>query len=305
MVVTGKGGVGKSTVAAALGIAAAKAGLRTVVSEVGSQGQVPRLLGAPAGREGRPEEAGPGLWTMEIEPDEALAEWLRRAAGHAAAALLTHSATLDAFVAAAPGARELIVIGKVWDLLRDEDGGGTGRRFDLVILDAPSTGHAVALLRAPTSYAGIARGPVGHQAADVRDALAANPPTAIVGVAEPADLPVTELLFLERRLREELGRGIDAAVVNRRLPRRFTGPEVERVERRLGGTPLARACRTHHTRRAGQDRQVARLHRELPVPTVELPYVIAPALGPADTGRLAEGLGRRLDGLLPPGSLAP
>lgn len=295
VVVTGKGGVGKSTVAAALGIAAVAAGHRTVVCELGRRGQIPPLLGSVGRTDGRPAlSATAGLWTAAVSPDAALAEWLSQTAGRAAAALLTRSSAMAILIAAAPGARELITIGKVWELTRDR-GSGAPAPFDVVVLDAPSTGHAIALLGAPATYAGMAAGRVRDDAAAIRDAIASPSRTVIVGVAEPAELPVSELLFLEDRLREALGRGLTAVMVNRRVPRRFSAADIDQIDARLGDDGVARACQAHRVRRSAQDTHVARLRRELPLPCVELPLLITDALGPADAAALALPLGRVLE----------
>ena len=297
VVVTGKGGVGKSTVAAALGTASARAGHRTVVCEVGEQGVVPRLLGVTPTHGSQVTAVGPRLWVTAVSPETALAEWFSRSLGRAGAALLTRSAVMDAFIAAAPGARELITIGKVWDLL-DLGGDGTGGPVDVVVLDAPSTGHAVALLGAPATYSHMGGGTVRREAQELAGHLATAPPTAIVGVAEPAELPVSELLFLDQGLREHVGRGLTAIVVNRRMSARFTARDLSRIDAAAGGGRAARACGQYRRRCVRQDEQVARLAAELDLPRVELPLVAGEDLGPDEVVALGRVLAPQLPVLL-------
>jgi anion-transporting ArsA/GET3 family ATPase len=147
--VTGKGGVGKSTVAAALALAAAGRPRPVVVCELGTRAQLSRAFGRPPPRPGTEAELAPGLCSISIDPDAALEEWMARNIGRPGAALLARSEVFRYFVAAAPGARELVSIGKAWDLTHPRRGTPDGK---LVVVDAPSTGHAVALLQAPRTF---------------------------------------------------------------------------------------------------------------------------------------------------------
>jgi hypothetical protein len=140
--VTGKGGAGKTTVAAALGLAAAARGRRTVVCDLAGSDQLARAYGCASAHGAIP--IADRLWSLSVDPQEALEEWLRRQPGGAAAvALLTRSAAFAHFVAGAPGAKELVTIGKTIDLARPVE----DPAFGLVVADAPSTGHALSTTR--------------------------------------------------------------------------------------------------------------------------------------------------------------
>ena len=142
--VTGKGGVGTSTVAAALGLAVARRGRRTILATISGQAGA---LGH--GADGLLEvELAPGLAAVSIDPQDAMEEYLRLQAGRLGS-LLGSSGIFQYLAAAAPGLRELVTIGKVWELAQPRRLRRGARDYDLVIVDAPASGHAVALLRTP------------------------------------------------------------------------------------------------------------------------------------------------------------
>ena len=130
--VTGKGGVGKTTVAAALGLAAAARGRRTIVCEVAEQDRVSRAFAREGVRREAEVELAENLWAISIDPNEALKEWLGRQLGGSALRLITGSSAFQHFVAAAPGAKELITIAKVWELAQLHRWDSHNRTYDLV-----------------------------------------------------------------------------------------------------------------------------------------------------------------------------
>ena len=136
--VTGKGGVGKTTVAAALGLAAAQRGRRTIVCEVAEQDRVSRAFAREGVRREEEVELAENLWAISIDPNEALKEWLGRQLGGPALKLVIGSSAFQHFVAAAPGAKELITISKVWELAQLARWDAHNRTYDLVIVDAPA-----------------------------------------------------------------------------------------------------------------------------------------------------------------------
>jgi hypothetical protein len=207
-------------------LVAAGHGRRALVCELSGERRLQDAFGVAPDRHGE-IRLRPRLACVSIDPREALTEWLRSQPGGAVAApVLSHSAGFAHFVAAAPGAEELVTMGKAVDLTRRAR--GTSRRYDVVVVDGPSTGHALGMLGAPRTMGEAAPvGPIGRQARELRDFLADGDTTGYVAVTLPAELPVREALELEQQLPEAAGRGLDLIVANGVYPDRFTDEEVE------------------------------------------------------------------------------
>jgi anion-transporting ArsA/GET3 family ATPase len=304
IVVTGKGGVGKTTVATALGMLAAGRGRRTIVVEVGEQHRVPALFGVTPTR-GEETPLDDGLWSITIDPYRALLEWIEtQVGGRVPARVLGSSATFQYFVAAAPGAREVATMAKVWDLAQTERWGKRRNRFDTVVLDAPATGHALALLRSPATFAAIARvGPVANQAAHIRELLDDPGYSSYLAVTQAGEMAVSETIELEAKLRRGLGRRLETVVVNGVLPRRFDASELAETEQAAGAAgergggvaqTAARAARSLARQSAVQQAQIARLRRHR-LPPVTVPFLFCSELDLDGVRTVAEHLGRRLD----------
>jgi len=199
-----------------------------------------------------------------------------------AAAVLGHSAGFMRFVDAAPGAKEIVTIGKAVDLARSSD--------DLVIVDGPATGHALGMLSAPQTIGRVATaGPVGAQARAVHEFLADPERTDYVGVALPEEMPVHELLDLDAGLQQTMGRGLDLVVVDGVYPDRFSDAEAERL-RDLADIGAVRAALSMHRVARAHAEHVRRLRRDVSAPVITLPFVFVTELGAAEYERL----GRRL-----------
>jgi anion-transporting ArsA/GET3 family ATPase len=294
--VTGKGGVGKTTVAAALARAAAERGARTIVAEVGGAARVPRLLGGSAGPVHEEHQVDERLWTITIEPHEVMEEWIAKILGsRALTGVLTRSNFFRAFADAAPGGMELATLVKTWELAQRTRWDKKARTYDLVIVDAPASGHAVGMLRTPGTFADIARvGPIASQSQRVREWLEDYRATAYVAVALPGELPVSETLDLGRRLRKGLGRRLETIVVNGVLPDRFSSSDLDAITAAAGRRKRPRAVLTEVRQADGradtQHEQLERLEAEADAPIHTLPFLFTPALSPADVSGLADVL---------------
>jgi len=290
VVVTGKGGAGKTTVAAALGLAAAARGRRVVVAEVAARDELARALAGDASEPFVERLVAPGLHHVSIDPQHAMEEYLvDQLPARALAEVLVRSRLFTYLAAATPGLRELLTMGKVWELAQPERRTPGASPYDLVVLDAPATGHGLALLGAPRTFADAARvGPISRQGRTIHEMLSDRTRTGVVAVAAPEELPVNEALALRDALRDRLGLSLDHVVLNAVLPDRLTAAEAEALET-AGGTRSVRVARHHHRRARAQNTQAARLRRGLAgqVPLTTLPYLFRHELGAADLSQLA------------------
>jgi anion-transporting ArsA/GET3 family ATPase len=295
--VTGKGGVGKSTVAVALGLLAARRGLRTIVAEVAHQDRVAKVFGRDDSQF-REVEIAEGLYTISIDPQHAIDEYLRlQLPVKTLADLLSGSRMFQYFAAATPGLSELVTMGKVWELAQLERRTRDAARYDLVILDAPATGHGVATMRAPKTFADIARvGPIANQGRAIHAMITDRESTGVVVVALPEEMPVNETLSLRDSLRDELGLELDRVVVNGVYEQRFGGRDATALQRAAdtAGTPTARAAvraaLSEHLRARGQREQMARLEEGTGSAPVLLPFLFEPDLDLSAYERLSERL---------------
>ena len=306
LVVTGKGGTGKTTIAGALGMLASRREMETIVVEVGEQSRLQDLFGVTAREPGAETRLSDRLWSLSIDPDQALLEWLQALGGRVPGRLLASSGTFQYFAAAAPGAREMVSMMKVSELT--ERRARRSRHYDLVILDAPATGHALGMLGSPATFGSIARvGPLAGQAGRVAELVKDPERSAYVAVAQGTEMAVSETLELERSLQTQLERRLDAVIANAVLPRRFSAAELQQLAalddaaERDGTAPgelavvhaAAVAARSIHERARRQQNLLARLRRE-GLHVVSVPYAFSAQLDIAAIGSMAGHLGRTL-----------
>src|SRR4051794_23037522 len=296
VIVTGKGGVGKSTVALAMGLAAAAEGRRTIICEVSSQEHTSHVFNrAEVGF--HEVEMAENLWSISIDPDEAMREYiLLQLKVRAMRDLLFRSRIFNYLAAATPGLRELVTIGKIWEVALPDRKVKKGREYDLVIVDAPATGHGVAFLQTPRTFANVARvGPIKAQAEALETFLVNHRKTGVAIVALPEEMPVNETASLERTLTEEVGVSVDRVYMNALYPERFSAEEAEHLESvsQNGNGALRAACRaaiSERRRSVVQREQLARLAELVNAPVRTLPFMFEPELGVEEIRELAEVL---------------
>ena len=187
----------------------------------------------------------------------------------------------------------------MWDLAQLEPRAG-GRGYDLAIVDGPAIGHGLAMLRAPGTYASIARvGPVGRHAERIDSFIRDPAQTGVLTVALPEEMPVNETVEFERALRRELDMAIDQIVVNALHPAALQSRGGRALSRRpperagVAGAAVAAAL-SEHRRARGEHAQLRRLRRAASAPVATLPRVFEPELGRDDLERLSAELERRL-----------
>lgn len=299
--VTGKGGVGRSTVALALGLMAARRGKRTIVAELAGNDQLQRAFGLPGGDTFAEIELAPKLFTIAIESQNAMEEYLRLKLPGATGSALAQSKLFNAFAMATPGMRELLSIGKVWELSQPQRRTREADGYDFVVVDAPATGHGAAILRTPRTFSEIARvGPIAHQASKIAATLADPEFTGVVAVTTAEEMPVNEAFDVRDQLAAD-GLALDAVVLNGLLADRFSERDVDLIRRcrRAGqldagvGAALDAAL-SQHARRHTQRPQQQRVREAFAEQLMELPLLYVPRIDQAAIGTLADALEEQL-----------
>ena len=248
LVVTGKGGVGKTAVAATLGSLLAREGRRALVLEVDPRENAHQMLGVPPSG-GEIVEVSERLYLQNLQPRQVVDQLVRdRVPIELVARRILASPLYHNFVEGAPGLEEAAILGHC--LLLGEGRSRGAPPLDVVVLDAPATGHGVSLLSAPTLVSeAIAAGPVAELTGEVAELVADTARSAVVVVTLAEEMPVTEALELRGELGRRLDRSPELLVVNQLMP---PGPPSPR-----GGETAAAAL--WRRRRRLQDREMARL----------------------------------------------
>ncbi len=305
-IVSGKGGVGKTTVAAALALAAARAGKRVLLIEVEQREGLAPLFGLPViGYEER--ALAPNVSGLSVIPDEALVEYLYLFYGiRYVGRVLKGSKALEFATNIAPGLRDILLIGKIKEAERRRVSGQYA--YDLLVLDAPPTGRLPRFLEAPRSIVQLVRsGPIRQQAQGVLDMVSDPKRCQVVLVTLPEDMPVRETAEAAETL-GKMGIALGPVVVNGVYPevlpadalttvaadaRSLLQDEAERAGLRLGDDAieeLARVAAAHAHRTINQHEAIDELERETGLPKVTLPYLFSPRMGKAEIARLAGDL---------------
>jgi anion-transporting ArsA/GET3 family ATPase len=306
LIVTGKGGVGKSTVSAALAVAGARGGRRTCLVEVEGRQTFSRLFETPPW-DFTERQFRPGLFGLSIDPEASLVEYLDMFYGaRRLSRLMVGSTAVEFATAAAPGVKDVLLIGKVKEMERRRDADGHFH-YDLIIVDAPPTGRIVNFLRAPEATTELVHvGPIRQQAQSLVDLLLDGERTHLQLVTLLEEMPVQETIDSISALRD-LGVTIGPVLVNRVLHERFEGASRKALEHNLDAPELRRlladtgltvddetaaALRAlgemHLQRLQLQERMRSRLAARLSLPRVELPYIYAEDFGMEEIGRLAQ-----------------
>lgn len=295
MIVAGKGGVGKTTVAATLAVTAARAGLRVLVVEVEGKSGLPAMFGAPPlGYEELDLTAS--VRARFLTPDAALVDYLENHGMRRISRRLAASGALDVVATAVPGMKDILVLGKVKGL-------EAGRTADLVIVDAPAAGHAITFLTSARGLLDAVRvGPIRTQAQDVVDLLSDPTRCQVLLVTLPEETPVSEVVETAFAVEDRAGVALGPIIVNQcfaPLPAGVTAdPDAIRADAAACGRfvpdaeahDLADALAFRAERHRLQRAQVDRLAERLPLPRIELPFVFAPDVTPPQLDLLADAL---------------
>lgn len=297
VILSGKGGVGKSTVTAALALLASRQGKRVLVVEFAGQCNMALLLGG--GTAGYEEvERQPGLFTLSITPELSMEEYLvRELHSRKLYQLIFRNQYVGPFLAAVPGLEDLVSIGKVMDLERAVNKKGQPV-WDLILVDAPATGQGLNLLRVPKAMMEMTRvGPFHSNTRLIHDLLVDPQRTALSLVTLPEEMPVNETIEMFRMVHRELHIPMGYIIVNALREQSFTAEETSLLPSMLPGNgetvhPGLQALLktvTELNRRAMLERAyVSRLTSEVHLPLLELPALPTRNLSLPEVEQLAD-----------------
>lgn len=307
LIVAGKGGVGKTTVSAAIALSAARAGLSSLVVEVEGKSGLSGLFGQPPFEyeevvlaPGGAHDGAADVRARTLTPDDALLEYLEDHGLSRISRRLVSSGAVDIVATAAPGIKDILILGKVKQLERE-------RAADVIVLDTPASGHAISFLRSARGLVDAVRvGPIESQARDVLEMLTDPARCQVVLVTLPEETPVNELIETAFSLEDEVGISLGPVVVNG-VYGALGGLDADPVEAAAAtgaflhpgeADALRAAARFRRHRMDLQHEQLARLASELPLPQIHLPFMFTADLGPAETSSLATELAAGIDGLV-------
>jgi anion-transporting ArsA/GET3 family ATPase len=298
--VTGKGGVGKTTVASALALLASRLGKRTLACEVDAKGDLASFF-ETAPTTFKERQIQPGLFAMSMDTEASLKEYLALNLKLPHLGRLGPLARMFDFVAtAAPGVREILTVGKFAYEVRQ-------RHYDLVVVDASATGHIVGQLAAPQTVNELVQvGLVREQTGWLLDILSDPAQTGLVIVTTPEEMPVSETIELAATVQAETSVDLAALVVNRVLPELFGRGEEEVFERlaapphdamlaeRAGGDvgPILEAARLAVTLRRTRAGHLEHLRDSIDpaIPLLYVPYLFVRSHGLRSIHQVAEAL---------------
>jgi anion-transporting ArsA/GET3 family ATPase len=320
LIVSGKGGVGKTTIAAALALVAARHGRKVCMAEIDRKGSLPKLFGGGEVTYD-PRELSPGVWGLNIIPENALAEYLRvqyHMSRISRAFRSTHF--VDYITTAAPGLKDILVLGKIWYLEQDRDHGGGRHGFDTIIVDAPAAGHMATFLRAPQGLADAVRvGPVRRQSEWLNEMLTDPRRSRVHLVTLAEEMPVVETLETSEALDKDLGISQGAVLANGIYSSLLSDEEADEFEKiaadgdidELGGVAKAAGINLDaddldallgyahflKARRGIQAGHLRRLKRGASQPVIELPFLFSAGLALPDIETLADVVEEQMEAL--------
>jgi anion-transporting ArsA/GET3 family ATPase len=299
LIVAGKGGVGKTTVTAAVARMAASAGLRTLIVEVEGKSGLSSAFGRPEALTYDEVELAPNIRARTLTPDDALLEYLEGHGLRRVSKRLMSSGAIDVVATAVPGIKDILVLGKVKQLERADVA-------DLIVVDAPAAGHAVTFLTSATGLVDAARvGPIRSQAQDVVDLLSDPARAQVMLVTLPEETPVNEVVETAFKLEDRVGIALAPVVVNGLYPPcdgldadPDEAADAAGVSLRPGEADALRdAAAFRRERTALQAEQVERLSAALPLPQLRLPFLFTTEVRLAQVDVLASALAASVEAL--------
>lgn len=316
LIVSGKGGVGKTVVSSALALIASSQGKNVLLVKMDDQGRLAELFGVEAVT----DQVGPlreNVSALNIDPITVVSDYflkqlrIRRLVRH-----ITDSRLFQNWFRVSPAIKEMVCLGKVWDLVEEKTWWRQTPVWDLVVFDAPATGHGLGLLRLPEQASKLLIGPMRRNALGVQAMLQDHATTSLILVTLPEEMPVNETIHFYERVKAEVDMPLACVVLNGAFPRRFAdddegalaaalaAPSIQAAGQALleGTAPaaelqaaLGEAAEYSRARRALTERYAGELRQRVALPVVEVPYVFSETFGFAElevvAGELSRGLG--------------
>ncbi len=297
-ILLGKGGVGKTTVAAALGVAAARKDLDTLICETEGKSGLGAIFGKGAlGYE--EERLVEHLWARTIKPDEALIQYLEDHSMFKLSRYLVRANLLEYVSTTIPGIKDVLILGKVKQLVyRNRD---YERPYEVIVLDPPAAGHALTFLSSPLGIKNAVRvGPLREQSEEVLALLQDHDLTVVHVVTLPEETPVNEALEAAEKVVERTACKLGVVFVNGCYPQPpgVVGPEEVLEAAREVGTSVERevaegmaaASAFLAERYEMQQNEKRRVAEKLGLPTVELPFLFTTDITASEIERLAAAI---------------
>jgi anion-transporting ArsA/GET3 family ATPase len=308
LVVSGKGGVGKTVVSSALALLAARRGKNVLLVKMDDQGRTSQLFGTPPlGDQVMPLRES--ISAVNLDPKTVVADWItaqlkiRRLVRH-----IVDSRLFESWFKVSPAIKEMVCLGKVSSLVDERTWWRQSPVWDLVIFDAPATGHGLGLLRLPEQASRLLIGPMRTNALAVQALLENQTLTGLVLVTIPEEMPVNEVVHFYEEARARTSVPLSCLLLNGAAPRRVEGaglPEVAaalddprgeaalralfegRVSAAAGRDALLRASEWSQVRGALTERYRSELRARVALPLVELPYIFSEQFGFAELEQMA------------------
>jgi anion-transporting ArsA/GET3 family ATPase len=276
--VAGKGGAGKTTVTAALAMAAASHDKNVLVVETNENEALSSLFGETGFTE-KPSRLDSSIWGVRIDPKIVLEEYIQKYVTIPFVAYqIIQSRIFEHLAVAVPGLKEVMTLSEIWRFEQKRNPDTKTPLYDLIIIDAPATGHGLSLLRVPSTLSSMLQtGPMAEQARWVEDMLQDPTRTCVILLAIPEELPVNEALEFERKAENDLNMSVAAIIANMVYPEIFSFNEVLAIERMNNSEqekkqPVIEAAQKQIIRRALQQSYIHRLINEGEHPVFQLPF---------------------------------
>ncbi|NOY70532.1 MAG: ArsA family ATPase [Deltaproteobacteria bacterium] len=288
--VMGKGGTGKTTLSVCLAFIAEKMGLTTLIVEIGDSAGTAQFFGeSDAGNE--PSRVSSRIWTTGVDPRAELVAYTHHHMKSGfIAGRITKSRLFDYLLAATPGLKEIMTLGRIWRWFTggpDKD----GPAFDRIIVDAPATGHGLSLLSLPKNLGDMIRvGPIAAQVEDIRKLVTDSSRTAVTVATLPEELPVNETLEMMAAAKRDVGVDVSPIFINSVYPDIFTSEESEDIKRFFPDRGQTRLIKSWVNRCQSQQAYIDQILANVTCPVIRLPFFFTNELSTQEVRKLSWSL---------------